>query len=114
MNFTIYRYRAEVWKREAYPDDSGQTVETWTLSRTIKCNYMPSRGEERLVGRLQNPHSYMIWSDQKVSYDEEIRDLKDRKGNFIEEGRFNIIGVKMFPGWSEIHHYEINLQKVLD
>jgi len=114
MNYTPYKFTAEVWASEKYPDNSGQLVESWEYSRTIKCSYMPSRGEERLVGRVQNPHSYTLWSDEAVDYSEEVRDLKDRYGNFIEEGRFNVIGVKRFPGWAAVHHNEINIQKVLD
>lgn len=113
MNYTPYRFTAEVWAKESYSDDSGQLIEDWSLDRTIKCVYMPSRGEERLVGRIQNPHSYLLWTDEPVTYDEQIRNIRDRKGNAIEEGRFNVIGVKKFPGWSEVHHFELNLQAVL-
>lgn len=115
MSYTPYKFRADVYTREKYHDESGQPVEDWTLLKTIKCTYMPSRGEERLVGRVQNPHSYMIWTnDESITYEHEIRNLKDRYGNLIEEGRFNIVGIKRFPGWAKVHHVEINLQKVLD
>lgn len=57
----------------------------------------------------------MLWTnDETLTYDQELRDLKDRTGNVIEEGRFNIVGLKKFPGWAGVHHIEINAQKVLD
>jgi len=115
MPFTRYAFFLDVYKPEKYYDESGQAVETWTFDRTIKCNYMPSRGEERMVGRINNPHSYLVWtSDTDVDYSDQLRNLRDRYNNIIEDAQFNVIGVKRFGGWSKVRHSELNIQAVLD
>ena len=115
MTYVPYSYRVDVYKKNpAFDYDSGESTETFDFDRTVRCNYMPSRGEERLVGRLQNPHSYILWLDEPVDYEDQLRNLKDKYGTVIEDGPFNVIAVKAFSGYSKIHYYEVNAQAVLD
>lgn len=76
---------------------------------------MPTRGEEKTVGRVQNPRSYWLWTDDgNIEFSDQLRDLRDRYGNAVENGAFNVIGLKQRGGWSTIHHTQISIQKVLD
>jgi len=113
--YTPYPFLVDVYKKTIDYDDSGQSVEVWTLDRTVKVNYMPARGEERLVGRVQNPHSYTIWTeDTDVSVTDQLRNLRDAGGNLVEEGSLNVISVKKFPRLGKVRHCEINAQVILD
>ncbi len=113
-NFTPYMFYADVYKEESFFDESGQEVKTWVKDRTIKVHYMPSRGEERLVGRIQNPRSYLIWTDDiAITHDDQIRDLRDSAGNIIEANPMNVISVKLFPRLGKVRHAELNCQVVL-
>jgi hypothetical protein len=110
-----YKFLVDVYRKSVDFDDSGQSIETWMKDRTIKVNYMPSRGEERLVGRVQNPRSYTLWSDDPdLSVDDQLRDLRDVQGNLIETGRMNVISVKRFPMLGKVHHIEVNAQVILE
>jgi hypothetical protein len=115
MTYARMGYWADIYTKTEKKDESDQAIKKWRKDRTIKCHFMPSRGTERLVGRVQNPHSYMLWTDDtEVDYPQQIRDLRDKKGNIIEEGPFNIISIKKFLGWSEVHHLEVDIQAVLE
>lgn len=114
-NFTPYMFLVDVYRSEQTNDQSGQSIDNWVYDRTIAVNYMPSRGEERLVGRIQNPKSYRIWTDDKsISVSEQMKDLRTKDGEIIEAGRMNIISVKPFPRLGGIHHVEVNAQVILE
>lgn len=115
---TPLKFVCDFYKKRVEYDESGQSEEIWTLERTVRCHFMPLRQEERTVGRVQNPRTYWVWLDEKDSdlmdYSNQVRDLRDREGNMIDEGSFNIIGIKRYAGWSKLHHLQLHLQKVLD
>lgn len=110
---TPLQFRADIYTKTIAFDEAGQSVETWSFDRTVKCHFQSLRQEERTVGRVQNPRSYWIWVEDYVDYSEQVRDLRDRFGNYVDQGQFNVIGVKRFPGWNSVHHYQINIQKIL-
>lgn len=113
--FTPYPFRVDVYTKEVMFDESGQAVENWRKDRTIDVNFMPSRGEERLVGRVQNPRSYTIWTeDDSISVTDQLRDLRDVEGNIIEPGYMNVISVKRFARLGKVRHCEVNAQVILD
>lgn len=113
--YASYPFLVDLYKKTLDFDDSGQSTETWTKDRTIKVAYMPSRGEERLVGRLQNPRSYTFWTeDTDISVDDQLRNLRDRDGNPVEAGRMNVISVKKFSRMGKVRHVEVNAQVILD
>jgi hypothetical protein len=108
-------FKAEIWEKEIYYNDSGQESSEWKYDRTIKCDYMPSRAEERLVGRIQNPTSYLIFTnDTDINNSDQIRNIKDRYGKFVDDGEFNIIGIRSQRGWATVTHVTLNCQKILD
>ena len=107
-------YRAEIYIKIKFFNDSGQERSDWKLDRMIKCDFMPSRAEERLVGRVQNPTSFLKFTnDINVKNDNQIRNIKDRYDTVIDEGPFNVIGIREHRGWSRMSHLTINSQKVL-
>lgn len=113
--FALQQYTAEVWRKIIYHNDSGQESSEWVYDRTIKCDFMPSRAEERLVGRVQNPTSFLVFtSDLSVENDNQIRSIKDRYGEYIDDGVFNVIGIRKHRGWAKVSHLTLNCQKVLD
>lgn len=116
-NSSLYSFSIELWEKEVVSrNNAGQVVTDWSLTKTMKCDFMPSRAEERLVGRQQNPISYNVWvhGDEPVSVDKQLRNLKDPQGNVVDEGPFNIVGVRPHPGLFSIEFLTINAQKVLD
>ena len=115
MSYTPYVFRIEVYTKTSTQSESGQPIHTWSLNRTIKCDYMPSRNEERLVGSVENPMSYLIWTgDITIENSNQLRNLRDRYGNLIDAGPFNITGMKKFGGWSKVFQTRIVAQKVLE
>jgi len=108
-------FKADVYTKTTTRNDSGQNINNWQKNRTIKCDYMSSRGEERLVQRQQNPISYLLWTnDTAIDNQHQIRNLRDRFGVVIDEGPFNVIGIRKHRAWKEVGHLTLNLQKVLD
>lgn len=116
-NSSIYSFTIELWEKEIVTrNTAGQVVTDWVLTKQMKCDFMPSRAEERLVGRHQNPISYNVWvhGNEPVTVDKQLRNLKDPQGNVVDEGPFNIIGVRPHPGLFSIEFLTINAQKVLN
>lgn len=109
-------FTVELYSKTVTHNNSGQPVDTWSLVKVMSCDFMPSRAEERLVGRLQNPTSYNIWThgDEPIENSNQLKNLKDRNGTVIEEGPFNVVGIRKNRGWSTISHLTINAQVVLD
>ena len=67
------------------------------------------------MGRVQNPTSFLIFTDDtNITNDNQIRDIKDRYGNFVSSGNYNIIGIRAHRGWSRLSHLTINAKKILD
>lgn len=68
------------------------------------------------MGRLQNPVAYLfsITGHETVDVSQQLRNLKDRSGNVIEDGPFNIIGVRAVAGWRSVDHYTLSAQAVLE
>jgi hypothetical protein len=115
MMWALQQYKAEVWRKQKFYNDSGQEVSEWVFDRTIRCDFMPSRAEERLVGRIQNPTSFLIFtSDRLVENSDQIRNIIDRYGEEIDAGPFNVIGIRKHRGWAKVSHLTINAQKVLE
>lgn len=114
-SFTPYMFLVDVYKREKLHDEAGQVIDDFIYDRTISVNYMPSRGEERLVGRIQNPKSYRMWTDDDtLSVSERLKNLRTKTGDVIEPGSMNIIYVKPFPRLGKVHHVEVSAQVVLE
>lgn len=111
LKFTI-----ELYSKTTEYNAAGQLVSDWSLEKTLPCDFMPSRAEERLVGRLQNPISYNIWvhNDNSIDVSKQLRNLKDANGNVIESGPFNIVGIRKHRGWNTVSHVTINAQKILE
>lgn len=109
-------FRIDVYEKTIAHNDSGQPVNDWELRETISCDFMPARAEERLVGRVQNPVSYLIFIDghTDVTVRNQLRNLRDKDGDKIEEGSFNVIGVRKYHGWAKVDHQTLNIQKILD
>lgn len=107
-------FRAEVWTKTQSKNSMGQVVATWTKNRTIHISFMSSRGEERLVGFQQNPQSYNIWTnDINVGTENQIRNLADRYGTVLDNGKFNVAGIRKGLGWSKMSHLTLNIQREL-
>jgi hypothetical protein len=112
----ILDFDVDMYTKTIEYNAAGQPQNVWTFERTMKCDFTPARSEERLVGRLQNPTSYFIrvGGGQPIEASKQLRDLRDRQGNVIEAGPFNIIGIRKYRGWSSISHITIFAQKVLE
>lgn len=109
------KFRADVYTKTVEYDEAGESIDTWTISRTIKCHFAPLRQEEKTVGRVANVRAYWLYTDDiDIEYDEQIRDVRDIYNNQLDPGSFNIIGIKRYPGWSKINYFQLNVQKVLD
>lgn len=108
-------FRIDRYEKTITYNDAGQPVENWTFVETLSCDFTPARAEERLVGRVQNPVSYLIYlsGHATVANSNQFRDLRDGDGDDIEEGPFNIIGIRKYRGFSKIDHITCNIQKVL-
>lgn len=107
-------YTVDIYSKTISYSKSGQAIDNWQKVRTISGSFMPARAEERLVGRVQNPVGYLFMTHDKVDVSEQARNLKDRDGEVIDAGSFNIVGVRPVAGWSKVDHYTLNLQRVLD
>lgn len=113
--FALQQFTAEVWKKSVFYNDSGQEVSEWVRDREIKCDFMPSRAEERLVGRIQNPTSFLVFTeDLSIENGNQIRNIKDRYGQYVDDGEFNVIGIRKHRGWAKVSHLTVNCQKILD
>jgi head-tail adaptor len=108
--------KIDIYTKTITHNDAGQSVNRWDLKETVSCDWSPARAEERLVGRVQNPVSYIIrvsgHEDVKESY--QLQNLRDGNGDVVEDGPFNIIGVRKYRGFRTIDHISINAQKILE
>jgi len=115
---SLYAFSVEVWKKSdiVTRNESGQPQADWILLKTISCDFMPARAEERLVGRIQNPLAYNVFAhdDSDIRVDRQLRNLKDSNGTVVESGPFNIIGIRKHMGFSTVEFITISAQKVLD
>ena len=109
-------FNIELYAKTRGYNNSGQPIDNWNLVKTMECDFMPSRAEERLVGRLQNPTSYNIWlhPDEPIDNTMQLKNLKDSTGSLIEKGPFNVVGIRKNRGWSKLSHLTINAQVVLE
>jgi hypothetical protein len=116
-NTSLYLFTVELWEvAERGRNNAGQVVREWGLTKEMSCDFMPARAEERLVGRQHNPASYNVYvhGDEPVDVSKQLRNLKDSDGNVVEEGPFNIVGVRKHMGFSHVDFITLNAQKVLD
>lgn len=114
---SFYLFSVELWTVADRPrNNAGQVEKNFTLEKVMSCDFMPSRAEERLVGRQHNPVSYNVYvgGGEPVDVTKELRNLRDASGNIVEEGPFNIIGVRKHMGFSHVDFITLNAQKVLD
>lgn len=111
-----FKFLVDIYVKTVAYNAAGQPVNDWEFSETLDCDFMPSRAEERLVGRQQNPLAYNIWvhGDLGITVDMQLRNLRDGTGSVIEEGPFNIVGVRKNRGWATVSHLTLNAQKILE
>lgn len=116
-NTSLYTFSVELWAvSERERNNAGQVVRDWVKVKDMSCDFMPARAEERLVGRQHNPASYNVYVNggEPVDVSKQLRNLRDGDGNLVEEGPFNIIGVRKHMGFSHVDFITLNAQKVLD
>lgn len=117
---SLFSFSAELWRKSDIitRNEAGQPQADWVLEKTVSCDFMPARAEERLVGRIQNPVAYNVFvsggEHETVTVDKQLRNLKDGDGNVVEEGPFNIIGVRKHMGFTHVDYMTVSAQKVLD
>ena len=114
----------EVLAKTVTTNAAGQKVSTFTLSDTVPMHFQsPSTqttgGDRRLAPYVENIAVYeVIVPGQYASlftYENRVQNVKDRYGDVVEEGPFEIVALQPKFGWGgKKHHVAAILRRVVE
>lgn len=110
------RHRADIYTKSVTTNAAGQKKPSWTASQTnVHCQFIPRFALTRVSPTFEEREVVNIFFSEEVSYDDRIYNIKDRKGNVIEAGPFEVVSVLKQPGFSgKVHHYVVQVRRVIE
>lgn len=115
-----FHQKSDVYSKSVSVNSAGQKLGSWSLSKSsIPCTFQPSASEKRTNPYVTNvdeydilvPHTYASY----FSYGFRVKDIKDRYGNVIVEGPFEIIEIVRRTGWNgKLSHILIRIRLVVE
>lgn len=116
---TIYLrfiHTVDLYSESEAVNNAGQLMRTWTIETTgEKCMFIPRYDqirtdpsyEERAMDRFFFPNTATI------GYNHRIYNVKDRFGNVLEAGPFEIMELLPQPGYNgRLHHYVLMARRL--
>ena len=123
-SYLRYVQTGEVYVKTWTTSAAGQRVATFTLSETIPMHFQsPSTqttgGDRRLAPYVENIAVYEAiipgMYENLIDYDNRIQNVKDRYGNVVEAGPFEIVAIQPKFGWGgKKHHVVAIVRRVVE
>jgi len=114
----------DIYQKSVVTNNAGQKVATFTKVDTVPLHFQsPSTqttgGDRRLAPYVENIAVYEAIvpesNSQYITYDNRIQNIKDRYGNVIEEGPYEIVALQPKFGWGgKRHHVCAILRRVVE
>ena len=95
-------------------NDAGQWVTTYNTVVTRPCTFLYLATDEKAAPMQIKEDIIEVILDHEIeiTYDDIIKNIKDRWGSVIEAGPLEIIGIKKYTGFQgKLHHYRIRTRK---
>ena len=114
-----FPHNLDIYKKTVVKNAVGQKKPTWTFSKNIKCSFTPksdSRSFRRASITQENSEDFNIFMPSiDLDIDDRLMNIKDRFGNIIYIGPFEIIEIWKQPGFSgKVHHLSITIREVIE
>lgn len=121
-NGTYLRFEhfADVYKRTVVVNDAGQKYATFVIERaSMPCTYQAVSSERRIAPYIDNVDEFQLiiphlYSDD-ISYEGRIQNIRDRYGNSILDGPFEITRISKRTGFNgKVHHIIATIRLVVE
>lgn len=119
-----YVQTGEVYAKTVTTNAAGQKVASFALAQTVPMHFQsPSTqttgGDRRLAPYVENIAVYEAIVageyDSIINYENRVQNIKDRFGNVVEEGPFEIVAIQPKFGWGgKKHHICAILRRVVE
>lgn len=111
-----YPHKAEIYQKVQTPQPSGQKLASWELeSENAPCQYNPDRAYIRIIPTNEHIDKIVLFfpPSANLTYGTRISNIRDKKGNTILSGPFEIVTILTFPTYSgKLHHYLVKAELV--
>jgi hypothetical protein len=115
-----FNHSCDIYRRVIEVNDAGQKRASFPLSKTsMPCAFQTISSERRIAPYVDNvdefqlivPHLFQNF----ISYQGRVENVKDRYGNVIEKGPFEIIQIEKKTGFnSKVHHVIVTIRLVVE
>lgn len=117
-------HTADIYTRTTSENDAGQLVVSFTYNKTVPAylqipTTQSTGGALRLTPYQENIQVFELFvpfpDGSIISFDNLVQNIKDRYGNILEPGPFQIIAVHPKFGWNgKKHHVSCVLKKEIE
>lgn len=111
-------HRADIHSKTTVTNAAGQKKPTWTASATsVKCIFVARYAMVRTSPTYEERETinFFFPNDTTINYDSRIYNVKDRLGNVLDAGPFEIIAIIKQPGFTgKLHHYFVTARRVIE
>jgi hypothetical protein len=118
MVYMKMSHKSDIYYRVDTENAAGQKKPIWTLLYADqKCSYQPSFGSVRVEPTTEDWKTIFLYFPKTTSISpaHRVYNIRDRKGNVIQAGPYEIISVLIEPGFSGgTHHYKVLLKTVIE
>jgi hypothetical protein len=109
----------EIYAKNVTINQAGQKAITFSKSSTIKCFFQANSSERRVAPYIDNIDYYQFYisnlDSQYITYNNRIYNIRDRNGNLIDAGPFEITNIEKKAGFTgKIHHLFITAKSVVE
>lgn len=115
-----FEHTVDSYRREIVVNPAGQKYATFVLKKeSMPCSYQAVSSERRIAPYVDNvdefqivvPHLY----EKYITYQGRIRNIRDRYGNLILEGPFEVIRIVKRTGFNgKVHHVIASIRLVVE
>lgn len=115
-----FTHRCDIYSRTSTVSAAGQRVPTFTAQKTsVPCEFQSGSSERRVSPYTDNIDQYqLVVPKDYVSYFQypsRVKNIKDRYGNLIEAGDFEVINIERKTGFNgKVTHIIVSLQLVVE
>lgn len=114
--FMKFRHKADIYDKSTVVTPTGQKKASWSLGDAdVKCDYIPRWGNVKVAPTSEQSDMVTLFfdSDAGIDYGKRIYNIKDKFGNVIDAGPFEIVWVAKESGLQgSIHHFWCRATKV--
>jgi hypothetical protein len=115
-----FEHLADVYRREIVVNDAGQKSASFILQRAaMPCAYQSISSERRTAPYIDNVDEFQIivshLFQDNITYQGRIENIRDRYGNVILDGPFEITKINKRTGFNgKVHHVVADIRLVVE